>query len=326
MGKEKWIEIARTGTFEDSAGRLRTFTARDLDAIARSYDPAKRDAPLTFGHPQTDKAPAYGWVEKLKSEGGRLYANFSQVPEQVRDLVAKGHYRHVSMSLMPDLVTLRHVALLGAEQPAIDGLRAVEFADGGNAITVDFAAAVATKEATDADSNDAAVRGEGDSMTIEELQRQVGQLTAQLEALKTENADLKKKADSHKQEKDKAEAAKTEAEQKAEKANADFAAYRGKIEGERREARVSELVKAGKVKPAEKTNVLDFAARLATQTGTVDFAAPDGRTESLSMEERYFRDLEARPADERGAEFSAPPAHAGGQHDDFNPAELTAKL
>ena len=310
MGKEKWIEIARTGTFEDSAGRLRTFTAGDLDAIARSYDPARRDAPLTFGHPQTDKAPAYGWVEKLKSEGGRLYANFSQVPEQVRDLVAKGHYRHVSMSLMPDLVTLRHVALLGAEQPAIDGLAAVEFADGGDAITVDFAA----------------TRGEGDTMTIEELQRQIGQLQGQLEALRAENASLKKQADSHKQEKDKAEAAKTEAEQKAEKASADFAAYRGKIEGERREARVAALVKAGKVKPAEKAGVLDFAARLATQAGTVDFAAPDGRTEKLSMEERYFRDLEARSADERGAEFSAPPAHAGGQSDNFNPAELTAKL
>lgn len=310
MGKEKWIEIARTGTFTDSAGREQTFTTGDLDAIARSYDPAKRDAPLCFGHPQTDKAPAYGWVEKLKSEGGKLYANFSQVPEQVRALVDAGHYRHVSMSLMPDRVSLRHVALLGAAQPAIDGLAAVEFADGGDAITVDFAA----------------TRGEGDTMTVEELQRQIGQLTAQLETLRAENADLKKKADSHKQEKDKAEAAKNEAEQKAEKANADFAAYRGKIEGERREARVSELVKAGKVKPAEKASVLDFAARLATQTGTVDFAAPDGKTEKLSMEERYFRDLEARPVDERGAEFSAPPAHAGGPSDNINPAELTAKL
>ncbi len=311
MGKEKWIEIARTGTFEDSSGRLRTFTARDLDAIARSYDPAKRDAPLTFGHPQTDKAPAYGWVEKLKSEGGRLYANFSQVPEQVRDLVAKGHYRHVSMSLMPDLVTLRHVALLGAEQPAIDGLAAVEFSDGGDAITVEFAAE----------------RGEGDTMTIEELQRQIGQLQGQLEALRAENTDLKKKADAHKQEKDKAEAAKTEAEQKAEKANADFAAYRGRIEGERREARVAELVRTGKVKPAEKAGVLDFAAKLAGRDETVDFAAPGGTKESISLEERYFRDLEARPVDERSADFSAPPAHAGGQNvAPINPADITAKL
>lgn len=306
----KWIEIARAGTFTDSLGREQTFTAGDLDAIARRYDPQKRDAPLTFGHPASDSAPAFGWAEQLKSEGGKLFARFRDVPEKVRELVAGGHYRHVSMSLMPDRVSLRHVALLGAAQPAIDGLAAVEFADGGNAITVDFA-----------------VRQQGDdSMTVEELQRQIGQLQGQLEALRAENASLKKQADSHKQEKDKAEAAKTEAEQKAEKAGADFAAYRGKVEGERREARVAELVKAGKVKPAEKAGVLDFAAKLAAQGGTVDFAAPDGGTESLSLEERYFRDLEARPADERGAEFSAPPAHAGGQQDNINPAELTAKL
>lgn len=173
---DKWIEIARTGTFTDSAGRQQTFTEKDLDAIASAYDPQKRDAPLVFGHPQTDAAPAFGWAQRLKREGGRLLAQFAQVPEQVRALVGAGHYRHVSMSLMPDRVTLRHVALLGAAQPAIDGLRAVEFSDGDDAITVDFAATP-----------------QGDTMTVEELQRQVGQLQAQIEALKTENASLKKK-------------------------------------------------------------------------------------------------------------------------------------
>lgn len=307
----KWIEIARTGTFTDSAGREQTFTTGDLDAIARRYDPQKRDAPLCFGHPQSDKAPALGWVERLKSEGGRLYASFSHVPDEVRELVARGRYRHVSMSLMPDRVSLRHVALLGAAQPAIDGLAAVEFTDGTETITVDFAATI---------------KGD-DSMTTEELQRQVSQLQAQLEALKAENATLKKQAETSKQDKEKAENARTEAEKKADQAHADFAAYREKVEGERREARVSELVKAGKVKPAEKASVLDFAAKLATQTGTVDFAAPDGKTESLSMEERYFRELEARPVDERAFDFAAPdhgePAGNGGN---LNPAELTAKL
>lgn len=317
---KKWIEIARTGTFTDSSGRPQTFTERDLAAIASAYDPTRRDAPLTFGHPASDSAPAFGWAEQLKSEGGKLFARFRDVPEKVRELVAGGHYRHVSMSLMPDRVSLRHVALLGAAQPAIDGLKAVEFKDGGDAITVDFAAAVATKEATDGDSKDAAASGEGDIMTVEELQRQIGQLTAQLETLKAENASLKKQAESSKQDKEKAETAKVDAEKKADQAHADFAAYREKVEGERREARVAELVKA------EKAGVLDFAAKLAAQGGTVDFAAPDGGTESLSLEERYFRDLEARPADERGAEFSAPPAHAGGQQDNINPAELTAKL
>lgn len=308
---EKWVEIARTGTFTDSAGRPQTFTAQDLDAIARSYDPAKRDAPLVFGHPQTDAAPAFGWAEKLKSEGGKLFASFAHVPGEVKELVAKKHYRHVSMSLMPDRVSLRHVALLGAAQPAIDGLRAVELNDGGDAITVDFAAD----------------GGEGDDMTVEELQRQVGQLQAQLEALKTENADLKKKADTHKQDKDKAEAAKTDAEQKAEKASADFAAYRGKIETERREARVSALVRAGKVKPAERDGVLSFAAKLAETPGTLDFAAPDGKREVLTVEERYFRELEARPVDDRFTmDFAAPPAHAGGQAPAWDPAEMAAKL
>ncbi|WP_300786527.1 phage protease [uncultured Desulfovibrio sp.] len=308
----KWIEIARTGTFTDSAGREQTFTAGDLDAIARRYDPAKRDAPLCFGHPQSDKAPAFGWVDRLKSEGGRLYASFSRVPDEVRELVAKGHYRHVSMSLMPDRVSLRHVALLGAAQPAIDGLKAVEFSDGGEAITVDFAATT---------------RGD-DSMTTEELQRQIGQLQAQLETLKAENASLKKQAETHKQDRDKAESAKNEAERKAEKTGADFAAYREKVEGERREARVAGLVKAGKVKPAEKAGVLEFAAKLAAREGTVDFAAPDGTTESLSLEERYFRELEARPADERAFEFAALPAHGDptGNGGNIDPAELTAKL
>ena len=306
---EKWIEIARTGTFTDSAGRPQTFTEQDLDAIARAYDPDQRDAPLCIGHPK-DNAPAFGWVEKLKREGAKLFATFAHVPGEVKKLVAKKHYRHVSMSLMPDRVNLRHVALLGAAQPAIDGLRAVELNDGGDAITVNFAAS----------------DGEGDSMTIEELQRQVGQLQAQLEALKTENADLKKKADTHKQDKDKADAAKTDAEQKAAKASADFAAYKGKIETERREARVSALVQAGKVKPAERAGVLDFAAKLAGQDGTVDFAAPDGTKESVTLEERYFRDLEARPVDERFADFSAPPAHAGGQAPAYDPAEMASKL
>lgn len=351
MDKEKWIEIARTGTFTDSAGRPQTFTAGDLDAIARAYDPDRRDAPLVFGHPKSDAAPAFGWAQRLKSEGGKLFATFAHVPGEVKELVAKKHYRHVSMSLMPDRVTLRHVALLGAAQPAIDGLRAVELNGGGDAITVDFAEpasaardgggprsgseAATAFAASDSESRTGRVGerhlNQGDDfMTPEELQRQIGQLQAELAALKTENAALKKKADVHKEEKDKADAAKTEAEQKAEKASADFAAYKGHIETERREARVAALVKAGKVKPAERADVLDFAAKLAGQDGTVDFSAPDGKREAVTLEERYFRDLEARPVDERFTDFSAPPAHgghAGGrQEQGINLAELTAKM
>lgn len=163
-------------------------------------------------------------------------------------------------------------------------------------------------------------------MTMEELQRQVGQLQAQIEALKTENASLKKKAETSQQEKEQAETSKTEAEKKAEKASADFAAYREQVEGERREARVSDLVKDGKVKPADKEKVLTFAAALASQGGSVDFAAPDGKSETISLEERYLRELEARPRDQRFAEFSTPPGHAGNDQPEWTPDDMVSKM
>ena len=313
---EKWIEIARTGTFTDSAGRQQTFTDSDLQAIADAYDPSKRDAPLVFGHPQSDAAPAFGWAKRLKSEGGKLFAQFAHVPSQVKDLVAQRHYRHVSMSLMPDRVTLRHVALLGAAQPAIDGLAAVEFHDGDDAITVDFAGPT-----------------NGGSMTLEEAQRRIGQLESELSQAKEENAKLKKHkedADKGKAEAEKgradAEKGKADAEKKAADTAAEFAAYRGKVESERREARVSALVEAGKVTPAEKAGVLEFAARLGAQQETFDFAAPDGKTEKISLEERYLRELEARPVDGRFSDFSAPPAHADQKEPAWSSDDITKKL
>lgn len=308
MESEKWIEIARTGTFTDSMGRPQTFTDTDLAAIAAAYNPEKRDAPLVFGHPK-DNAPAFGWVRKVEKRGQKLFALFAHVPGVVKDLVAQQHYRHVSMSLMPDRVTLRHVALLGAAQPAIDGLQAVELADGDGAIDVALA-----------DTH-------GGTMDEQELQRKIGQMQAQIEQLTTEKATLEKQLADATAGKDSAESGKADAEKKAEDLGAEFAAYRGKIEGERREGRITGLIKAGKVKPAEKESVRSFAVKLAAVDGTVDFAAPDGTREAVTAEERYFRELEARPVDERFADFAAPvPGHAVPQTPTYNAAEMAAKL
>ena len=51
-----------------------------------------------------------------------MFAQIAQIPDAVRQLVQDGRYKYVSMSLMPDRKTLRHVGLLGAAVPAIDGL------------------------------------------------------------------------------------------------------------------------------------------------------------------------------------------------------------
>lgn len=288
-----WIAIARTGTFTDAAGRPQTFTTGDLDAIAASYDPATLEAPLVFGHPTTN-APAYGWVTSLKRQGEKLFASFAQVPDAVRQLVAQGQYKYVSMSLMPDRKRLRHVGLLGAAVPAIEGLGAVELADGAEEIRINFAN-------TDNSTH------QGVTMpTPEELQQQIGALQQQLESLKTENAELKKKLE---ETDTTADAVKKDAENTA----AEFAAYKNGVQTSTRKERVAALVAAGKLAPAEQDGVLSFAATLAQVSTPVEFSAPDGTKHSISAEERYFCELEARPADERFTDFAAhapAPAHA----------------
>lgn len=306
---EKWIKIARTGTFIDSLGRPRSFSAQDLDNIATAYDPDTCDAPLVFGHPK-DNAPAFGWVKQLKREGDTLFASFAHVPGEVKDLVAKHHYRHVSMSLMPDCTTLRHVALLGAAQPAINGLGAVELSNGEDAICIEFA---------DADPKQGAIN----MPTPEDLQQQLGALQQQIESLKAENAQLKEQAA-------KAEGGKSEAEKKADDVAAEFAAFKGGVTLRQREEKVARLIKEGKVKPAEKDDVLSFAATLAQVNVPVEFSAPgaEGKKESLSAEARYFKELEARPVDARFADFAAyapPPDHARASsplHPVFNTAKF----
>ena len=123
-----WDTIFRAGSHTDSQGRTRTYTEADLDRIVGSYDPSKHEAPLTLGHPK-DNAPAYGWVESLRRIGKDLQAKFKQVPEELRQAVTAGNYRYKSISLFAD-GALRHVGILGAAAPAVQGLGPVQFGDG----------------------------------------------------------------------------------------------------------------------------------------------------------------------------------------------------
>ncbi len=266
------LAIARTGQFIDSQGRPQSFSEADLDAIAASYKPGKLEAPLVFGHPAVSD-PAYGWGKGLKREGEKLFAQIAQIPDEVRKLVQDGRYKYVSMSLMPDRKTLRHVGLLGAAVPAIDGLGPVSLSGGGDAVTINFA------------------QGDGKMPTIEELQAEVSTLKIEREGLKEKLAD---------------------AEAKVTRLASDFAAYREGVEVKAREGRIDALIKEGKVKPAERARCLNFAAVLAKSGETFDFAAADGTVEKLSAEEAYFRELEAREASRLNVDFSAmvPPAHA----------------
>jgi hypothetical protein len=132
---DEWFEVFKIGTHTDSSGNTQEWTDRDLAQIASSYNPMVHEAPIVIGHPEID-SPAYGWVETLKSEGGKLLAKFKSLAPEFIDLVKRGFYKKISIALYPDL-TLRHIGFLGGMPPAIKGLKPVEFQERGK-ITICF--------------------------------------------------------------------------------------------------------------------------------------------------------------------------------------------
>lgn len=131
------VEILRPGTFRSMSGHDVTFTADDLQAIAASYSPELHEAPVVVGHPSTD-APAYGWVRTVRVDGDRLLAELDQVDDQFAELHRAGRYKKRSAALYaPDTPNnptpgrwyLRHVGVLGAQPPAVKGLRDAQLSE-----------------------------------------------------------------------------------------------------------------------------------------------------------------------------------------------------
>lgn len=131
-GFDEWIEIFKGGKQTDSSGRKHDGDAIIVQAIA-NFDAAKHEPPLVVGHPN-DNAPAFGWVNSLKSvvqDGTKvLLAKFKQVAPEFEELAKAGRYKKRSASFYPD-GSLRHVGFLGAAPPAVKGLADVAFTDDG---------------------------------------------------------------------------------------------------------------------------------------------------------------------------------------------------
>lgn len=147
----KRLHIFAAGTHTDQSGNKVTLTEADIAASAAAYDPSKHEAPLVVGHPRTDD-PAYGWVSSAFAEGKDLHADPSQVDPAFAEMVQQGRFKKISSSFyapsapanpVPGVWYLKHVGFLGAQPPAIKGLRSVAFADGATGV-VEFADWAAT--------------------------------------------------------------------------------------------------------------------------------------------------------------------------------------
>lgn len=134
----KPLHIFKPGTHTAMSGASFDFSESDLAATVAAYDPALHEAPMVIGHPKHD-APAAGWIKSLTATAQGLIAEPQQVDAVFAERVAKGSYKKISASFyhpdaannpVPGVYYLRHVGFLGAQPPAVKGLRPIELADG----------------------------------------------------------------------------------------------------------------------------------------------------------------------------------------------------
>lgn len=234
----QWMEVFRAGKHVSSSGAERDWSVDDLVRMAEAYDPTIHQAPLVVGHPK-DNDPAYGWVKALKVDGNTLLAMPDQVEPAFAELVKAGRYKKRSISLYPD-GTLRHVGFLGAQPPAVKGLKDIEFA-GSAADTYEFA-----------DTEDA-------DMT-------------ELEKLQQELAAERKKREAAEGKVEQAEAGKKQAEN-------NFAELQAQAKKQEIAAFIDLGVKEGKILPAWKEQGLaEFMGALDGRTETYEFS--EGKKEA----------------------------------------------
>jgi hypothetical protein len=138
------IEIFRAGTHRDDAGNEHSFAQAQIAEMAAGYNADLREAPLTVGHPK-DNLPAYGWVKRVfVNAAGNLAIDPHQVEPAFAEMVKAGRFKKRSACFYPPGAPhnptpgkwyLRHVAFLGAQPPAVAGLKDLSFADGGEAVS-----------------------------------------------------------------------------------------------------------------------------------------------------------------------------------------------
>jgi transcriptional regulator with XRE-family HTH domain len=140
------LHIFRAGRHTAMSGQNLEFSEAQVRAIAAAYDPALHEAPIVIGHPRAD-APAYGWVKSLRAEGAGLFAEPDQVEPAFAEMVSAGRFKKISASFYPPKAAanpapgsyyLKHVGFLGAQPPAIKGLKPAEFAEDGEAVTLEL--------------------------------------------------------------------------------------------------------------------------------------------------------------------------------------------
>lgn len=127
--KKLVIEVFRVGEHTDSGGNTREWTLEDLQDIVNTYNTAVQNdssliAPLVKGHPEDD-SPAYGWVQSLRLNGDIMEAEI-EFSDEIVEEIKEQKFKKISIALFENM-RLRHIGILGAMPPAVEGLKPVKF-------------------------------------------------------------------------------------------------------------------------------------------------------------------------------------------------------
>ena len=128
-GLTDWVEVFRAGTHRDSLGRTHTFSRGQIDEIVTNLS-ASAPPPHVITHKELYSPFRYGSVVAAKRDGDSLFVKSDKIEPQFERLVTDGRLRDRSIRInrTANGLTLGHVAWLGAEPPAVEGMAPVQFA------------------------------------------------------------------------------------------------------------------------------------------------------------------------------------------------------
>lgn len=283
FGEIRNVEVFAVGTWKAATGTF-TATSEMLDQMVRGFNELSAKVsgfrpPLKLGHTdaqrflgQNNGAPALGWVAALRRIGDKVVADFADVPSSLIDLIQKRLYNSVSIEVMPKISyqgltfenVLSAVAVLGAELPAVKGLKELSLSL-FDASCVDRIVLSEKEQGQQMAGEATYTQAQLDALTEAAVTKATAAVKAefgtQIEAIK---AEFTAKVTA-------AETAKTEAEKKladAEKSAKEFAASQAKATIE---AVVDQAIKEGKLLPKDKAATVAFAQSL-DQTTKIKFS------------------------------------------------------
>lgn len=122
----KDVEIFQTGEWNGDE-----YTVKDLNSMVDAFPKVGFQVPIKLGHKEESGAQAWGWVRNLRRVGKKLLCDFHDLPEKLYDAIVDHRYDHISSEIFWEMKrgaeefsrVLKAVALLGAETPAVSGLK-----------------------------------------------------------------------------------------------------------------------------------------------------------------------------------------------------------